>query len=55
MLPDGPPVPAGPAALAPEDEGLRALLAAHAAQSAALLGRPLSSLLAEPQAADEAR
>ncbi len=55
MLPDGPPVPDGPTALAPEDERLRALLVAQAAQSAALLGRPLSSLLAEPQAADEAR
>ncbi len=48
MLPDGPPVPDAPAALAPEDERLRALLAAQATQSSALLGQPLSSLLAEP-------
>jgi len=48
MLPEGPPVPAAPVALAPEDERLRALLAAQATHSTALLGQPLSSLLAEP-------
>lgn len=53
MLPDGPPVPDAPAALAPEDERLRALLAAQATQSAALLGRPLSSLLTEPDVTGE--
>jgi len=50
LLPGGPPVPDGATGLAPEDERLRDLLATQAAQSAALLGRPLASLLAAPDA-----